>query len=211
MYDSEVLDLLGATDAYVYVINDDGEPTPRRHYLAALADLGVAVEPKTRRRLAKAAWDRIKDGTENQRGRRLEALLAFLLAQVTDFRIFERNFRTDTGEIDVVLQIDNFSTRCWSEPGVPFVYAESKNTADPAGSPIVAIFIRRLQTSRQRVRLGLLFSVGGFTSDAEREELRLSEGPLCIAFFDADAIGAMIDSQDLDSMLDAHIGKAMLR
>jgi Holliday junction resolvase-like predicted endonuclease len=211
LYDSDMLEVLSDTDAYVYVIDERGRPTPRRHHLAALADLGVPVEPDLRRRLATAAWERRGDGTGNQRGRRLEALLAFLLAQVADFRIFQRNFRTDTGEIDIVLQIDNYSGRCWYESGVPFILVESKNIQERAGQPVISLLIRRLQTSRRRARIGLAFSAGGFTSDAEREELRLSESELCVALFDGKTIEAMIASSDLEQFLDEHIGRAMLR
>jgi hypothetical protein len=137
--------------------------------------------------------------------------VAFLLGQVADFRIFQRNFRTETGEIDIVLQIDNYSSRCWYEPGVPFIFVESKNTFEPAGQSVISLLIRRLQTSRQRARIGLAFSVGGFTSDAEKEELRLSEGGLCIAFFDSDAIQAFIEAPDPDSFLDSQVANAMLR
>ena len=211
LYDADVLELLSDTDAYVYVIDPDGCPTPRRHHLAALADLGVPVEPALRRRLCDAAWNRRTEGTGNQKGRRLEALLAFVLAQIGDFRVSKRNFRTETGEIDIVLQIDNFSGRCWNDPGVPFILVESKNTSDPAGQPVISLLIRRLQTSRRRARIGLVFSTGGFTSDAEKEELRLSETELCVAFFDGATIEALIAHPDPDAFLDEHIGRAMLR
>lgn len=210
LYDADLLEVLSDADAYVYVCDGD-VPTARRHHLAALADLGVPVDPELRKRIARRAWDRRAEGTVNQRGRRLEALLAFLLSRIADFRVLQRNFRTETAEIDIVLQVDHFSNRCWYEPGVPFVIVESKNTADEAGQPVVTMLIRRLQTSRGRARLGLLFSVGGFTADAEKEELRQSEGNLCVAFFDSDAIAAMIEADDLDGWLDDHVARAMLR
>lgn len=211
LYVPEVLEVLGEADAYVYVIGQDAKPTPRRHYLAALADLGVPVDPTLRAQLARTAWEVRDRGTVNQRGRRLEALLAFILGQVTDFRVFKRNFRTDTGEIDIVLQIDNFGGRCWNESGVPFVFVESKNVKDPIGQPVVSLLIRRLQTSRSRARIGLLFSAGDFTSDAQREELRLSESSLCVDFFGPSDIEALIAAEDIDSFLNDHIGHAMLR
>ncbi len=210
LYDEDVLVMLSSADAYVYVVQGS-VVTPRRHHLAALADLGVPVSPALRTLLARAAWDRRDEGTGNQRGRRLEALLAFLLAQVTDFRILKRNFRTDTAEIDIVVQIDNFSTRAWSSPGVPFVLVESKCTADPAGQPVVSLLIRRLETSRKRARLGIVFSAGGFTSDARTEELRLSMSDLCVALFDAEAIEEMIAAADLDMFLEERVTAAMLR
>lgn len=211
LYDSEVLEVLGEADASVYVVDVGGQPTPRRHFLAAMADLSVPVEPLLRRKLASAVWNRRADGTPNQQGRRLEALIAFLLAQAADLSIYERNFRSATGEIDIVLRVDNFSGRIWFTPGVPFIHVESKNTQDVVGQPVVSILIRKLQISRGRARIGLLFGANGFSSDARDEELRLSESELCIAFFDSEAIEALIEADDVEAYLERHIGDAMIR
>ena len=211
LYDADVVRMLSESDTYVYVLQGEDRITKRCHHLAALADCQVPVEPAVRTEIGRAAWARRAQGSDNQRGRRLEALLAFLLSQVTDFRVIERNFRSATAEIDVIVQIDNFSTRCWNHPGVPFIFAEAKNRIDKAGQSVISILIRRLETSRGRARLGMAFSVGGFTADAKTEELRLSATDYCVAFFDSDAIVSMIEAKDLDDFLEKHVTKAMLR
>jgi hypothetical protein len=210
LYDPEVLQVLSDVDAHVYVVRGD-EVEKRRELLAAISDHGVAVEPEARVRMAQQSWDRRGEGNAQERGKRLEALLAFILSQVADLRVFSRNYRNETQEIDIVLQVDNFSARCWVAPGVPFVLVEAKNWAEPAGQPVVSLLIRKLETKRGKVRLGLLFCTGGFTQDAHQEELRLSQTDYCVAMFDAEAIEGLIVAIDLDDYLEKHISDAMLR
>lgn len=209
LYNPEILEVLSDIDAYTYVVGES--KNQRRHYLAAMADLGVATTPEVRMKICRAAWARRGDGSVNQRGRRLEALLAFLLSQVSNFRIFQRNYRNETQEIDIVIQVDGANSRCWYAPGVPFILVEAKNTADVAGAPIVSLLIRKLQTKRKSARLGLLFSVSGFTSDAEKEELRLSESEYCVAMVDGKMIERLIDAANLEEELEKYVSQAMLR
>lgn len=211
LYDENLLRLLGELDAYVFVIQDPAGSTKVRHYLAALADLSIPVSPVLRQDLARQAWSLRQSGTDQQRGARLEALLAFLLSQVADFKVFSRNHRTETAEIDIVVQVDNFSSRCWSSPGVPFVHVEAKNWTATVGQPQMSLLIRRLQTARGRAKLGLLFATSTFSDEARMEELRLSETDLCVAMFDADGIETLFEANDLDQTLEEAIGRAMLR
>lgn len=213
LYDADLLRLLARLDAYVYVIEDPRGDHRIRHYLAAIADLSVPVAPQLRCDLALIAWALRSEGTAQQRGQRLEALLAFVLSQVDGFKIFRRNFRTETAEIDIVLQVDNATTRCWATPGVPFVHVEAKNWALPqtVGAPIVTLMVGKLRNTRGRARLGLLFATTTITEDARKEELRLSESDLCVAMFDEAATEELLGTLDLDDHFDGVIGRAMLR
>ena len=211
LYDPKVLRLMGELDAWTYVIDQEGNVSGHRHGLAALGDHGVPVERELRVALGRTAWDRLGEGTSYEKGRRLEGLLAFLLSQVTDFRIFSRNFRNATQEIDIVLQVDKLSGRCWAVIGVPFVLVEAKNLAEPVGQPHVSLLFQKLRTKRGTARIGMLFSPAGFTSDARQEELRGSEGNLCIPMFGAAEIQELIVAEDIDQCLERLVGKAMLR
>lgn len=211
LYDTDLLQLLACVDARLYVLNDPTGTLKLRHYLATLADLSIPVSPAVRRELAKEAWDRRKYGTDQEKGSRFEALLAFLLSQVGDFKVFQRNLRTATQEIDIVLQVDNFSKRCWSTPGVPFVHVEAKNWAETVGQPVVSLLIRKLETARGRARLGMVFTTSKFSEEARLEELRLSETELCVAMFDEASIVELMDAEDIESLLEEAIARAMLR
>jgi Holliday junction resolvase-like predicted endonuclease len=211
LYDAEVLELLGDLDCHVDVYELPSKVSKRRHCLATLADEGIPVEPALRTTLARRCLSVIGEGTSHEKGRRLEALLAFLLGQTADFRVIERNYRNETREIDIVLQLDHFSGRCWATPGVPFVLVEAKNRDESAGQSDLSVLIRKVQTKRGRCRIGMLFSLGGVTADARIEELRLSEGQLCIVMFDRDELESWIDSSSADDHLEKHVQRAMLR
>lgn len=209
LYDPEVLRVLAATDANVVVL-DEGEIS-EDHHLTQLADRGIPVDIAMRQELALASWSRRGQGNNVQKGRRLEGLLAFLLSQVDGFRVFERNLRAETDEIDIVVQVDSLTGYCWYESGVPFVIVEAKNWKDPVPSHVVSLLVRKLETRRGRARIGLLFAASTFTSDAKDEELKEAKGTLCVAMLDGDAIGAWISSNEPDKFLNDLIGKAMLR
>jgi hypothetical protein len=130
---------------------------------------------------------------------------------VSGFRIFERNLRGASDEIDIVVQVDGRMPFCWSVPGAPYVLVEAKNWAETVGSGVVALLLRKLETRRGFARIGLLMTTSGFSSDARAEELKEARGILCVAMFERDDIQAWIGAGDPDGFLNDHIGRAMLR
>lgn len=211
LYSPEVLELLVDVDADVIVLQDcrpkDLSP---RHFLAAMADLGVPSDPITRTQICKPVYDRIGSGSNQQKGRRFEALLAYLLSQITDFRVVERNLRTATQELDVVLQIDHHSSRAWQQH-VPYMLVEAKNQNDMTPAPVVSGLMSKIRTKGQSCKMGLLISTSGFTSDAKQEELRYSESENRIVFIGPDELSSLIEAIDLDEALDELVRQARLR
>ena len=161
LYQDDLVAFLGEIDAEVIVIGTDSSVTlsEATHLLTALSDHSVAVSHTTRTAIAKKAWERRTEGSSYRKGRRFEGLLAFLLHQVADFRVVEQNLKGASDEVDLVIQIDNWSTRCWHHSGVPFVLVEAKNWRDPVGQPEVTILNGKLRTKRQRARIGLLMAL----------------------------------------------------
>ena len=189
LYREEVLSVLVDADSDVFVI-DDYRVERRfelRHCLAALADIEVPVAPTMRQVIGRKVWSSIGEGTNQEKGRRLEALLAFLFSQVSDLKVAERNFRTETEEIDLVLQVDNFSPRVWQKAGVPFILVEAKNRQDKASQPMMSVLINKLQTKRGTARIGVMVSMAGFTTDAREQELRFSTQEICVVMIDSAA------------------------
>ena len=211
LYDYDVLTSLSDVDAYVFVVSEDGEIDGPHHFLAALGDQDVPVDHDLRVRLATATWSRRADGGSHEKGRRLEALLAFLLGQVSDFAIRSRNFRGDTDEIDIVVQIVGPSNHCWREEGVPFILVESKNWVEKSGQAQISLLIRHMDTRRGRVRIGMFFSANGFTSDARDEVLKLASTPLCVVLAGPDEIEEWIAASDPDRFLEDLVAAPMLR
>lgn len=210
LYDEDVLRILADVDGEVVVINDSAKLTPA-YYLAALADYSIPIGPELRRELASRCWSQRRQGSNFEKGRHFEGLLAFLLSQVTGFLIFSRNFNGATDEIDIIVRVDAFSNACWSQPGVPFVIVEAKNWQKTVGAPVVTLLMRKLETRRKRARIGLLFVTSGFSPEAGDEELKEARGDLCVAMLGPREIEAWMNEDDLTSYLDDYIARAMLR
>src|ERR1035437_1860880 len=142
LYDEELLRLLGDVNAELFVLDGSRSKSRPAHYLAAVADESVPVSLGLRHDLATVEWGRRREGSNYEKGQQFEGLLAFLLSQVHGFKIFERNYRAATDEIDIVVQVDSMTSRCWSQSGVPFVIVEAKNWAATVGSNTVSLLIR---------------------------------------------------------------------
>lgn len=213
LYTDEVVSILADTDSDVFVVDDLREERrfSRRHCLAALADIEVPVSPAMRRTIGQEIWSVLEDGTNQEKGRRLEALLAFLFSQVGDLRVAERNYRTETEEIDLVLQIDNFSPHVWHKSGVPFILVEAKNRQDKASQPMMSVLLNKLQTKRGTARIGIMVSLAGFTSDAREQELRFSTQDVCVVMIDSAALERLLASDDLDGELERLVRRSLLR
>lgn len=213
LFKREVVEILVEVDADVIVLDDyiEARRLEPRALLLALAEIEVPISPEVRRIVANAVWKRLGDGSSQEKGRRLESLLAFTFSQVRDLKVVEHNYRNETEEIDLVLQIDNFSSRVWQKSGVPFVLVEAKNRADKASQPMVSSLITKLQTKRGTARIAVLVSLAGFTEDARMQELRFSTQELCVVMIDRTQLKRILDADNIDGELETHVRHALLR
>ena len=209
----DIIELLVSIDANVIVLDDYdvSRQLESRPLLTALADIEVPVSPELRRNIAKTVLERIENGSPQQKGRRLESLLAFTFSQVGDLKVVERNYRNETEEIDLVLQVNKISSRCWQKPGHPFILVEAKNRADKATQSTVSGLITKLQTKRNTAKIAFLISLAGFTKDAQMQELRFSTQDICITMIDRHQLETILTAEDLDKELDSIVRKALLR
>jgi hypothetical protein len=145
------------------------------------------------------------------RGRRFEGLLAFLLSQVADFRVKERNLRGATDEVDIVVQIDNQSARCWHKSGAPFVLVEAKNWKNKVGQDEISVFHAKLQTKRGAARIGLVFGMGGFTSDAKAQTLKFATQEHVMVLIGPAELAEWISREGSDDYLESLVRRAMLQ
>jgi hypothetical protein len=114
LYEGELVEKLVGIDAAVHVL-DGMEPSAPRRTLLAIARRDIRVEPTRRTNLAVTGWSLARQAVTNDvKGRRLEALVAFLLSQVSDLRVIDTNLRTETEELDVVVQRRGLGSFCWS-------------------------------------------------------------------------------------------------
>jgi hypothetical protein len=212
LFNAEIVEFLGLIDAEVILADGDFEAEPLL-LVTLLAIKSIKVTPAVRAVVGEYLWRTRRDGATNYaRGRRFEALVTFLLSQIDDFEIYERNLRADTDELDVVVRVRRIEGRLWCESGVPFVLVEAKNYAkDGAPQKDLSLLITKLQSRRGRARLGLLISATGASQDASLQELKLAFTQFTIVVIGPEDIEGWIKANDADDYLDRLIGKAMLR
>ena len=213
LFKPEVIALLVDLDADVLIVDDyvKARRMVSRPVLIALAEVEVPIPPESRQVICRSVWSRIEDGTAQEKGRRLEALLAFVFSQVRDLKVIERNYRTETEEIDLVLQVDNFSPRVWQRPGIPFILVEAKNRVDKASQQVMSVLLTKLQTKRGTSRIAFLVSLAGFTEDAKLQELRFSTQDICVVMVGREELASLIEAEDLDDALESLVRRALLR
>lgn len=209
LYDTEVLDVLAESDAMVHRVDVDLEKA--EHHLDAISKARVPLGLDSRKRIALATWHRMRDGSYSVKGKRFERFLAFLFDQTVGLEVVERNYRGDTDEIDLVVQIVRYTGGCWFQEGVPFILVEAKNRAESTGQHMVSNLIRRLQTKRGTSRIGILFTTSKFTQDAAMEVVKIAEGTLTVALVTPEEIGQWIEAADPSGYLERLLRHAMLR
>lgn len=211
LYNEELLCQIVGLDPLIQVIEEPFHKKPPR-LLAALADRQIVVSRATRKVLADTAHEiSQRQGTANDKGKRYEAFLAFLLSQVEDFRVLERNFRTRTAEIDIVVQQRATTGRLWATLSAPLILVEAKNRSEPISQEMVSVFRTKMMTSRGGVRLGMMVSAAHVTEDASIQELKFATENLTIAFLTKREVEEWICADEPDEWLEQHFGRAMLR
>ncbi len=210
LYRPEAVRFMGELDADIILLADNGQPGNQRDWLRTLYEENVAVPDDLRRYLMQLALNRLTSGSSHEKGRRLESLLSFLLNRVADLRVRETNYRAKTDELDMVLQIDNHSHRCWHKSGAPFILVEAKNWQDKVDQQTVSAFFVKLQTRGGSARIGLLFGRSGFTADAEQQVLKMATREEVIVLLDGAWLAEWAICDDLDDLLEDAVRHAML-
>jgi hypothetical protein len=217
LYAEELLLELTRIEGQVHVLDEYGAPEKEDSVLGAIAGgrrrrPAVAVSAETRKALGEIGWTWcVAGGTNSQKGRRLEGLLSFLLSQIADFDVWERNLRTDTEELDIVVVQRATGGRCWAGLGAPFILVECKNWSAKVGQPQVSNLRVKMQGRRGSVRIGLIVGTNGFSGDAFDQEVRFASGDLTIAFIGPPELDRWIHADVCDETLEEIISKAMLR
>ncbi|HWO15114.1 MAG TPA: hypothetical protein VNM89_00180 [Solirubrobacterales bacterium] len=210
LYDAELLEQLTQVDAHVLLLDEHIEQKPER-VLAVLADQGIHVPPELRTKLGRHGFDlSSRDGTAWQKGKRFEALVAFLLSQVDGFFVFARNYRTTTEEIDVVIQQRSLDGRVWSVTNAPFLLIEAKNHAVGISQEMFSAFRLKMMTKRESVHIGLMISRTTISADAVQQEAKFASQELTIAFLNGDVLTEWINAPDGTAYLERLISQAML-
>lgn len=211
LWDEDVLLQLGVLEVLVHLIRRDGVVEPQRPVPTLLADEDIVVGREVRRQIARQYCQTLDNGpTAHARGRRFEALVCFLLSQVDDFRVVEHNLRGSTDEIDAIVRCKSVTGWSWSEPGSPYLMIEAKNWKDKVDQAVVSSFIAKVQTRGERVKIGIIFGTSGFTSDAERQLLKLAMSRFRIVLVGPEEIEDWIASDHYAAQFDTIVRRALL-
>jgi hypothetical protein len=191
IYDEEVLRILARLDAHIHVIGTSGNVGHPERVLALLADRQVTLTPGARSTMTLDYLELCRhDASAHVKGRRFEALLAFLFSQVADFIVRERNFKSETEEIDIVVQQRATQGRAWAALMAPFILIEAKNRREGVSQEMTSAFLTKMQGKRGTVRLGFVCSTTTVSRDAITQELRFAAGDATVVFLDYEAIKA---------------------
>lgn len=128
----------------------------RGHY-ARVSDLMTRVEAA-------------KSSTE--KGMSLEVLMAALFEQVPGFVVYDRNTRTETEEIDLIVLNDSRDPVYLREG--PLVLVECKNWTSRPGRPEFSLLEGKMRNRYSRCTMAFLVSWSGFSDTTWRETIRLS-------------------------------------
>ena len=204
LYRGQPLMALADIGVSILVLDEQGAPKSgqSQSLLRVISDLAIPVAPELRTHLARSAWGVLNSGSSYQKGRRLEDLLGFLFNQVADFEVVERNYRSETDEIDLVIQLRRWSSRLWHQLDSPIVLVEAKNWSERVDQAAVSAFGTKLDIRSPSVRVGFLVTRNGFTQDARIQVLRMARDTATVVLIDGEALEEWIDSGDPDAVLE---------
>lgn len=210
LYDEKLLTQLADLNVSIHLV--EGKRVQKPDLLLSCINGRIQVTSETRRTLGIAGWELcLRATTAAEKGASLEALLAFLLGQIADFSVVERNLRTETEELDIVVAQRATTGRCWAVIGTPFILVEAKNWSNKVGQAEVSTLITKMRGKRGTVRISLLVARNGFSEDAMKQELRFASDDKTIVLIGPDEISEWIAASDGDEALESVVRRAMLR
>lgn len=134
--------------------------------------------------------------SSQEKGETLEAVAAMLFEGLEMINIRDRNLRTRSGEIDLVLEYDRIETQNAFEYQSRYILVECKNTGDSVSSKEVGHFEKKLRESN--TDLGVLITWNGISGESSGDDAK--------RYLDSsdadDPTILVITSQDLYSIMD---------
>ena len=183
---STVLELgFSVNTEFVALEDKDGliKPAEYRDTLTLIHQARLVLQKETYLRLGATALDRLLLTSGQEKGRRLECFIAFLLSQIQGFYVHSTNYNTATEEIDIVVKngrVGGF----FSVYQEPLILVECKNQEKRAGKNEYVSFATKLRNRRRAASIGFFVSMKGYTQDFKMESLRDSRERLVIAKLD---------------------------
>jgi hypothetical protein len=213
-YTNETILAADELDAAGIVLRPSGKTWQAKGYntiVELVAEENLIVAANNLQLIGRKTLERARVATDKHvRGRLFERFLCLLFSQISDFELFEHNYRTETEEIDGVFLNRRVHGRCW--PSSPVVLLSGKNTKGGAGAPAVTSLAAKMKNRRGMCKLGFLCSSNSISNDARNHELRYSHEEGVMVLLDGKDLDGLLDKADqLEAELERLVVKASLR
>jgi Holliday junction resolvase-like predicted endonuclease len=140
----------------------------------------------------------------NEKGRALEELLARLFSSLKGFSVLQRNIKTATEEIDLIILNSSNDPRFSKESAI--ILVECKNWSKKCDKTEFVVFKEKILNRGNRCSLGFLISWNGFKQTVTKEMLRGSrEGALIVPIEGKEIKQAVQNNCFWEVLLDAWI------
>lgn len=131
-----------------------------------------------------------------ERGEAFEEFASVLMEAIPFLRVREKNLRTKTSELDVVVEYTGADkTKIFDKVSSDFLI-ECKHWSDPVGSDAVGNFIQKMD--KLSVDFGIMFARNGLTGDEQND----AYAQIRDSFINSGNIILVIDNEDIERILD---------
>lgn len=165
---------------------------------STLADFGAATGSAFLAGRARWLWNKIKNPaavSANEKGRDLEDLLdALVRMSGPGLVVRERNFRTDSEELDLVLS-NNLEGTFWASFASPLIFVECKNWSTKVGVSEARVFESKLRERGNLCRVGVFVAVNGVTAPFRQVLRGCQRDGVTVFVADAAALDEMVETR----------------
>jgi hypothetical protein len=158
-------------------------------------------------------WNRsLISKNSTKKGKLLEEFLSRMISKDENFVVVERNLRTKSEELDIVLE-NSGKTQFYSQMGCPLILLECKNWSSKIGSKEIRDFAQKVQNRpRHLCSVGVLVTTSKLTRDAIHELLGYRGKDFVIATLERKDIKTILSKKlPFGDVLKEAIRKAGLR
>lgn len=211
----DVIALLLELDSDVVILDSriDGSLLKACSVFEAVVDNNLLVPGEVRRCVVEIVWDLLRSGSPQAKGARLEGVLAFVFSQIPELSVTDSNYRNETEEIDLVLQVRDSGSGIGLLAEKPLLLVEAKNRKEKADQQVISVLMSKLETKRDSAKIGIVVSLSGFTADARNHELRYSASHQgrCVVMIDDMQLKALFVEDDLSRAFETLLREALIR
>lgn len=161
---------------------------------AALTDGRGEIQRRLRRQQLLGAWRGVLDGSTSRqvRGKALELFVATLVEDAADLHVIEKNVRTETAEVDLVLRND-VGRPFWAALSSPIVLVECKNWAKRVDAREARVLESKMKDRGRLTSVAIFVSVSGFTRPFHAHQAAMVRDGLLIVSVSAADIESLLE------------------